>query len=507
LLRGAGDHQGGDVSELVFEGVESLAQRVRAKEVSAREVCDAFLARIDALDGKLGSYLHVDHDGARKAAAAVDEIIARGDDPGPLAGVPVGIKDVIVTEGLVTTAASKILEGWVPPYDATAVARLRAAGAIILGKLNCDEFAMGSSNENSAYKACLNPWDESRVPGGSSGGSAAAVAAGLAAATLGTDTGGSIRQPAAFCGVVGLKPTYGRVSRWGAIAFASSLDQIGPLGRSVGDCARLLEVIGGVDLRDPTSINEPAPSLVSGLGGGVSGLKVGLPREYFETGSGNLDGEVAAAVRAAGDALTAAGAELREVSLPHTRYALPAYYLVAPAEAASNLARYDGVRFGHRATGSAARALGDMYATTRAEGFGREVKRRIMIGTYALRAGYYDAYYKKAQQVRALIKRDFDTAFADVDILLAPVAPTPAFAAGEKSTPLDMYLADVFTLACNLAGIPGLALPVGLSSGGLPLGAQLLGKALDEATLVKAGAVIEAAMGTRRPPGAYGAVS
>jgi aspartyl-tRNA(Asn)/glutamyl-tRNA(Gln) amidotransferase subunit A len=486
---------------MIFDGVDEIARKVRAKELSAREVCDAYLARIDALDGAIGSYLRVDHDGARKAAAAIDELVARGDDPGPLAGVPVGIKDVIVTEGLVTTASSKILDGWVPPYDATAVARLRAAGAVVLGKLNCDEFAMGSSNENSAYKPCVNPWDTTRVPGGSSGGSAAAVAAGLAAATLGTDTGGSIRQPAAFCGVVGLKPTYGRVSRWGAIAYASSLDQIGPMGRSVGDCARLLEAIGGADPRDPTSIDQPAPSLVGALGGGVSGLKIGLPREYFHTGSGGIDGEVAAAVRAAGDALAAAGAELREVSLPHTKFAVPAYYLVAPSEAASNLARYDGVRFGHRAS---ARELGDMYATTRAEGFGREVKRRIMIGTYALRAGYYDAYYKKAQQVRALIKGDFDTAFADVDVLLAPVAPTPAFAIGEKATPLDMYLADVFTLACNLAGIPGLALPVGVSAGGLPLGAQLLGRPLDEATLVKAGAVIEAAMGTKRPPAPYG---
>ncbi len=486
---------------ICFESVEGLVAKIRAKEVGAREVCEAFLTRIDALDGQLGAYLHVDHAGARRAADQVDAAIAAGDDPGPLAGVPVGIKDVIVTEGVVTTAASKILDGWVPPYDATAGARLRAAGAVILGKLNCDEFAMGSSNENSGYRGCVNPWDPSRVPGGSSGGSAAAVAAGLAAATLGTDTGGSIRQPAAFCGVVGLKPTYGRVSRWGAIAFASSLDQIGPLTRTVGDAARMLEVIGGVDPRDATSTDQPAPSLCGALGEGVKGLKVGLPREYFLTGSGSVDGEVAAAVRAAGDALVAAGAELHEVSLPHTKYALPTYYLVAPAEAASNLARYDGVRFGHRAS---ARELGDMYAATRAEGFGREVKRRIMIGTYALRSGYYDAYYKKAQQVRALIKRDFDQAFAQVDVLLAPVAPTTAFALGAKAAPLDMYLADVFTLACNLAGIPGLALPCGVSSEGLPLSAQLLGRALDEATLLRAGAVIEAAMGTKRPGGVYG---
>ncbi len=480
--------------ELAFAGVVELARRVRAKEVSAREVADAFLSRIDAHDGALGTYLVVDHDGARAQADAVDAAIAGGADPGPLAGVAMAVKDVIVTEGLVTTAASKILAGWVPPYDATAVARLRAAGAVILGKLNCDEFAMGSSNERSAWKPCRNPWDRDRVPGGSSGGSAAAVAAGLAAASLGTDTGGSIRQPAAFCGVVGFKPTYGRVSRWGAIAFASSLDQIGPLARSVGDAARVLEVIAGLDPRDSTSIDQPAPALEAALAAGVAGLKVGLPREYFE---GSIDAEVAAAVHAAGAALVAAGAELCEVSLPHTRYALPAYYVIAPAEAASNLARYDGVRFGHRAT---ARELGDMYATTRAEGFGPEVKRRIMIGTYALRAGYYDAYYKKAQQVRALIKRDFDQAFELVDVILAPTTPTPAFAIGEKATPLDMYQTDVFTLACNLAGIPGLAVPVGAATSGLPIGAQLLGRPLDEATVVRAGAVIEAAFGTKRPP-------
>ena len=492
--------------ELAFAGVIELARRIRAKEVSAREVTDAFLARIDAHDGAIGAYLVVDHEGARARADQLDLDIARGDDPGPLAGVPIGVKDVIVTENLVTTAGSKILEGWVPPYDATAVTRLRAAGAVILGKLNCDEFAMGSSNERSAWKPCRNPWDTERVPGGSSGGSAAAVAAGLAAATLGTDTGGSIRQPAAFCGVVGFKPTYGRVSRWGAIAFASSLDQIGPLARSVGDAARVLEVIGGVDPRDPTSIDQPAPQLEPWLvGASVKGMKIGLPREYFEvSGSGAIDAEVAAAVRAAGDALAAAGAELHEVSLPHTKFALPAYYVVAPAEAASNLARYDGVRYGHRA---AARELGDMYAQTRAEGFGPEVKRRIMIGTYALRAGYYDAYYKKAQQVRALIKRDFDRAFEQVDVLLAPTTPTPAFAIGEKATPIDMYLADVFTLSCNLAGIPGLAVPVGAASSGLPIGAQLLGRALDEATLVRAGAVLEAAFGTKKPGGPWGASS
>ncbi|HVK76829.1 MAG TPA: Asp-tRNA(Asn)/Glu-tRNA(Gln) amidotransferase subunit GatA [Kofleriaceae bacterium] len=481
--------------ELVFASAAATARRIKAREVSAREVTDAFLARIEARDGALGAYLAVDAAGARARADAIDAAVARGDEVGPLGGVPVGVKDVIVTEGLVTTAASKILDGWVPPYDATAVARLRAAGAVILGKLNCDEFAMGSSNERSGYRPCVNPWDPTRVPGGSSGGSAAAVAAGLAAATLGTDTGGSIRQPAALCGVVGLKPTYGRVSRWGAIAFASSLDQIGPLARTVEDAALLLEAIAGLDPRDSTSVDAPAPGLRAALGQGASGLKVGLPKEYFE---GAIDLEIAASVRAAGDALVAAGAELREVSLPHTKYALPTYYIVAPAEASSNLARYDGVRYGHRA---AARDLGDLYARTRAEGFGPEVKRRIMIGTYALRAGYYDAYYKKAQQVRALIKRDFDRAFEQVDVLLTPTTPAPAFAIGSKATPIDMYLADVFTLACNLAGIPGLVVPSGATAAGLPIGAQLLGKPLDEATLVRAGKVIEDALGgTRRPP-------
>ena len=484
--------------DLVFTSAVAMAQRIKAREVSAREVTDRFLARIEARDGALGAYLAVDAAGARAQADAIDAALGRGDEVGPLAGVPLAIKDVIVTQGLETTAASKILAGWVPPYDATAVARLRAAGAVVLGKLNCDEFAMGSSNERSAYRPCVNPWDPTRVPGGSSGGSAAAVAAGLAVATLGTDTGGSIRQPAALCGVVGLKPTYGRVSRWGAIAFASSLDQIGPLARTVEDAALLLEVIAGLDPHDATSIDAPAPDLRTRLGQGARGLKVGLPAEYFQ---GAIDPDIARAVRAAGDALAAAGAELREVSLPHTRHALDTYYIVAPAEASSNLARYDGVRFGHRATG--ARDLAEMYAKTRAEGFGPEVKRRIMIGTYALRSGYYDAYYRKAQQVRALIKRDFDRAFEEVDVLLTPTTPAPPWKLGEKAAGLDMYLADVFTLACNLAGIPGLAVPCGTTSGGLPVGAQLLGKPLDEATLCRAGKVIEDALGGTQVPPAW----
>ncbi|HVV84287.1 MAG TPA: Asp-tRNA(Asn)/Glu-tRNA(Gln) amidotransferase subunit GatA, partial [Kofleriaceae bacterium] len=435
--------------ELTFADAATVAARVQRGDWSAREVVAHTLARIAAHDA-LGAYLAVDGEGALAAADAIDAARARGEPLGPLAGVPVAIKDVIVTRGLVTTAASRILAGWVPPYDATAVARLRAAGAIVVGKTNCDEFAMGSSNEHSAYRPCANPWDPTRVPGGSSGGSAAAVAAGLATLSLGTDTGGSIRQPAAFCGVVGLKPTYGRVSRWGAIAFASSLDQIGPITGTVADAARCLDAIAGVDPDDETSLDVAPPAATAALGRGVAGLKVGLPREYLEA---DLDAEVAASVRAAAGALAAAGASLHDVSLPHTRLALPTYYLIAPAEASSNLARYDGIRFGHRAAG--ARDLGETYARSRAEGFGAEVKRRIMLGTYALRAGYYDAYYRKAQQVRALIKADFDRAFADVDVVLTPTTPTAAFRRGEKASPIEVYLADIFTLACNLAGLPG----------------------------------------------------
>jgi len=487
------------MSEVAWLSAAEQARKVRTREVSARELVHTYLDRIAALDGALGAYLLVDAEGALARADAVDAAIARGEDPGPLAGVPVAIKDVLVTEGMTTTAASRILAGWVPPYDGTAVARLRAAGAIVLGKLNCDEFAMGSSNENSAVKPCRNPWDLERVPGGSSGGSAAAVAAALCAASLGTDTGGSIRQPAALCGIVGVKPTYGRVSRWGAIAFASSLDQIGPMARTVEDAALLLETIAGVDPRDATSVDAPVPRYRDALGLGAAGLRIGVPREYFPDA---LDAEVRAAAERAIAALREAGARIVDVSLPHTRYALPTYYLLAPAEASSNLARYDGVRYGLREGGPAGKAsLLDMYRQTRGAGFGAEVKRRIMIGTYALRAGYYDAYYKKAQQVRALIKRDFDEAFAAVDLVIAPTTPTPAFKLGEKSAPIDMYLADVFTLSCNLAGLPGVAVPAGLSSAGLPIGVQLLGRPLDEATALRAAAALERTVGLgRRPP-------
>jgi aspartyl-tRNA(Asn)/glutamyl-tRNA(Gln) amidotransferase subunit A len=476
-----------------------LARRVRAREMSAREVVRATLDRIAAADSRLGAFLHVDAAGAEKRAAEIDAAVARRADPGPLAGVPIAVKDVMVTRGLPTTAGSKILDGWIPPYDATVVERLRAAGAVLVGKLNLDEFAMGSSNENSAFHPVRNPWDLDRVPGGSSGGAAAAVAAGLCAGALGTDTGGSIRQPASLCGVVGLKPTYGRVPRWGVIAFASSLDQVGPLARTVADAALLFEVISGFDARDSTSIQEPAPSLGAVLARGVSGLTIGRPRELELPG---VDPEVTAAVDRALDTLIHLGAKVTDVSLPHAPYSLPAYYLVAPAEASSNLARYDGVRYGLRA-GPPGQGLHDMYSRTRGAGFGTEVKRRIMLGTFALRSGYYDAYYKKAQQVRALIARDYERAFAEVDLIATPTSPTAAFRLGEKvDDPLTMYLADVFTLGAPLAGLPAMSVPCGFTPEGLPVGLQLTARALDEATLFRAAAAYERAVdhGGRRPP-------
>jgi aspartyl-tRNA(Asn)/glutamyl-tRNA(Gln) amidotransferase subunit A len=478
--------------------VAETAKKIASGEVKALSVVDAYLERIGTVDRDVKSYLAVDANNARASASIVDGFRDAGHALGPLAGVPIAVKDMIVTKGLATTAASKILEGWVPPYDAGVVEKLRAAGAIILGKLNCDEFAMGSSTERSAYQKTTNPWDLTRVPGGSSGGSSASVAAGLCAASLGTDTGGSIRQPAAFCGVVGIKPTYGRVSRWGVIAYASSLDQVGPLARSVEDVALVLEAISGFDPRDSTSLDEPVPAYSQLLTGEVKGLRVGLPREYFGEG---IDADVRGALDNTIACLRERGAEIVDISLPHTHLALTAYYIVAPAEASSNLARYDGIRFGTAA--AQPKDLLDLYMRTRGEGFGPEVKRRIMLGTYALRSGYYDAYYKKAQQVRALIKRDFDEAFGTVDVILTPTSPTAAWEFGAKSSPLDMYLADVFTLSCNLAGLPGLSVPCGLTSTGLPIGAQLLGKPLDEATLLRAGQVIERAvgLGDKRPGG------
>ena len=483
-----------------FWSVADIARRIAAGEVTAAEVTKAFIDRIGRIDPELGAYLFVDAGGAWAQAELVDRKRADNEPLGPLAGVPIALKDMIVTNGVATTAGSKILEGWLPPYDATVVEKLRAAGAIILGKVNCDEFGMGSSTERSAYKKTTNPWDPKRVPGGSSGGSAAAVAAGLCAASLGTDTGGSIRQPAAFCGVVGIKPTYGRVSRYGIVAFASSLDQVGPLTHTVADAALVLQAIAGHDPRDSTSLPSALPEFSAGIADGVAGLKIGLPKEYF---AGEIDADVRTALAAAVAALKDKGATIVDVSLPHTSLALPAYYIVAPAEASSNLARYDGIRYGKRAE---ALDLMSLYTHTRGERFGPEVKRRIMLGTYALRSGYYDAYYKKAQQIRSLIKRDFDEAFTQCDVLLTPTTPTPAYELGAKSTPLEMYLGDIFTLACNLAGLPGMSVPCGLTSTGLPVGAQLLGKPLDEATLLRTGAVIEAAvgLGDKRPSGIAG---
>jgi aspartyl-tRNA(Asn)/glutamyl-tRNA(Gln) amidotransferase subunit A len=471
----------------------ALAEGVRARRWKARDLVEGYLDRIARLDRAIGSYLLVDADGARRQADAVDARLAAGQDVGPLGGVPIGLKDIFCTKGIETTCASRILAGFRPPYDSTASARLAAAGAISLGKLNMDEFAMGSSNENSARGPVRNPWDLDRVPGGSSGGSAAAVAASLCAGSLGTDTGGSIRQPAALCGIAGMKPTYGRVSRYGVIAFASSLDHPGPFGRTVEDVAALLEVIAGHDPLDATSIpggpGRYREACKAGQAGkaGLSGLRVGVPAEYFAPG---MDPEVEASVRAALAVLEKAGAKLVPVSLPHTKYAVSVYYLICTAEASSNLARYDGVRYGHRAKDAG--ALDEMYARTRGEGFGPEPKRRIVLGTYVLRAGYYDAYYGKALRVRRLIAEDFAKAFSTCDVLATPTSPLPAFKVGEKvSDPLQMYLADIYTVAPALAGVPAMSQPCGFTKAGLPVGLQLIGPALGEEAVFRAAAAYE----------------
>ena len=478
-------------------GVVETARQIVAGEVTATALVARLYARIAEVDSELGAFLALDEAGAHAAAHELDRKRAAGIPLGPLGGVPIALKDNLVTRGIATTAGSKILDRWIPPYDATVVTRLRNAGAILVGKTNMDEFGMGSSTERSAFWPTRNPWNPARVPGGSSGGSAAAVSAELCAAALGTDTGGSIRQPAAFCGVVGIKPTYGRVSRYGVIAYASSLDQVGTFGRTVADAALVLQAISGHDPRDATSVMAPVPDLadLATAEADVQGLRVGRPREYYGEG---LESEVRAALERTATALAERGATLVDVDLPHTALALPVYYLIAPAEASSNLARYDGVRYGLRAD---AADLLDMYRRTRGEGFGPEVKRRVMLGTYALRSGYYDAYYRKAQQVRALIKRDFDEAFGRCDVLLTPTTPTAAFAFGSRPTPLEMYAGDVYTLACNLAGLPGASVPCGLTADGLPIGAQVLARPLDEVTLVRAARAIEAAVGLagRRP--------
>ena len=475
-----------DLKSLTIDAARSAVQEGKT---TATALAEMFYAKIEMDDSKIGAYLILSKERALARAAEMDALAAKGETLPPLGGVPVGIKDVMVTRGVRTTAGSKILGNYIPPYDCTAVARMEAAGAVVLGKLNCDEFAMGSSNENSAWRPVHNPRDLSRVPGGSSGGSAAAVAADMAVATLGSDTGGSIRQPASFCGVVGLMPTYGRVSRYGLIAFASSLDRIGPLTKTVRDAATVLRTIAGRDPMDSTSADVPVPDYVAELEKPVRGLKLGVAREYFGEG---LDIEVKASVEAAIQKLAESGCEIVPVSLPHTEYAIPAYYIVATAEASSNLARFDGVRYGYRAGG--ARTLSEMYRRTRDDGFGAEVKRRIMLGTYALSAGYYDAYYLKAQKVRTLLVRDFEEVFKKVDAIVTPTSPTAAFKLGEKTDdPLAMYLADIFTVTADLAGIPGISVPCGETKENLPIGLQILGKHFDEATILRVAQACERA--------------
>jgi len=479
-------------------GIGDLLGLMSAGRLSSVEAARSALSRIESVEPKVRAFLSIRADEALREAERIDSMRRRGEDPGPLGGVPIAIKDIIGTKGWATTCGSRILESFVPIFDATVTARLRRSGAVIVGKTNMDEFAMGSSTEHSAFGPTRNPWDTSRVPGGSSGGSAAAVASLEVPASLGTDTGGSVRQPAALTGIVGLKPTYGRVSRYGLVAFASSLDQIGPLARSVADCARLLGVIAGHDPKDMTSAMREVPDYHSATGCGVRGLRVGLPKEYFPEG---LEAEVAASVSRCHEILRGAGATLVPVSLPHTEYAIATYYIIATAEASSNLARYDGVRYGLRREGSG--SLRGMYEASRAAGFGEEVKRRIMLGTFVLSAGYYDAYYLKAQKVRTLIRRDFEEAFEVCDLLAVPTVPGPAFGLGERTDdPLAMYLSDIFTVTANLAGVPAISLPSGFASTGLPLGCQLLGRFFDESTLFAAAHVIEdgLALHTSRPP-------
>ncbi len=465
-----------------------LRSRLDKRELSAVEVTNAYLDRIAATNAEINAFITVCNETALAEAQAADQAIAAG-QAAPLTGLPIAAKDIFNTAGIRTTCASRILGNYVAPYDATAIARLKEQRSVIIGKLNMDEFAMGSSNENSAFGPVRNPWNQACVPGGSSGGSAASVAARQAAAALGTDTGGSIRQPASHCSVVGLKPTYGRVSRYGVIAYASSLDQVGPVTRDVRDSALLLQGIAGHDPADSTSVNTPVPDYQANLTGDLNGIRLGLPREYFVEG---LDDDVKQAVEQAVATYRDLGAEIIGVSLPHTAYAVACYYLIATAEASSNLARYDGVRYGFRAENAA--NLIDMYMQTRAAGFGAEVKRRIMLGTYALSSGYYDAYYLKAQKVRTLIRQDFLNAFEKVDALLTPVAPTPAFALGEKvNDPLQMYLSDIYTIPVNLAGTCAMSLPCGFSAKGLPIGLQLIGKPFDEATILSTAFAFEQA--------------
>lgn len=466
--------------DLFSFGIAELKKKLENRELSARDICDSVYRRIDEVEGKIRAYVTITKEKALAMAELADKDIAAGKKKS-LSGIPIAIKDNMCTRGVLTTCSSKILSNFVPPYESTVTTRLLENGYVLTGKTNMDEFAMGSSTENSGFQTTRNPWDTGRIPGGSSGGSAAAVAADECIAALGSDTGGSIRQPASFCGVVGMKPTYGRVSRYGLVAFASSLDQIGPITKNVTDSALLMQIISGRDPHDSTSAPVEVPDFSSALGKEIKGLRIGIPREYFIEG---IDPEVEKAVRDAIRHLESLGAVPREISLPHSGYAVAAYYVIATSEASSNLARYDGVKYGFRAEG---KDLLDMYMKSRAQGFGPEVKRRIMLGTYTLSSGYYDAYYKKAQQVRTLIKKDFEDAFRDVDLIVTPTSPTPAFRLGEKTDdPLQMYLADIFTISVNLAGVPAISIPCGFTSGNLPVGLQLIGKHFDEETLLKA---------------------
>jgi len=478
--------------------VHELHELLRKREVSSTEIVRSYLDQIMQRDGKVRAYMTLTEEAALQQAGAVDRQLAAGRVLPPLAGIPLAIKDVLCTKGVRTSCSSKILEPYVPPYDATVIRRLKAEDAVLLGKTNMDEFAMGSSTENSAFFKTRNPWALDCVPGGSSGGSAAAVAADLCAAALGSDTGGSIRQPASFCGIAGLKPTYGRVSRYGLVAFASSLDQIGPLAKDVRDCALLLQAIAGHDPCDSTSANLPVPDYSAALAGDVRGMRIGIPDEYFIEG---MDPEVDGAIWTAIRTLEELGGKQEKVSLPHTPYAVATYYLVATAEASSNLARYDGVKYGFRISKPA--DLLEMYQKTRREGFGPEVRRRIMLGTYALSAGYYDAYYLKAQKVRTLIRRDFERAFERCEVIATPTSPTPPFTFGEKTEdPLQMYLSDIFTISVNLAGLPAISIPCGFTKAGLPIGLQLIGKPFDEATILKVAHAYEQATDwhRRKPP-------
>jgi len=476
--------------------IHELQKKLRGDDTTSAEIVESVIERIDAVEDRIHSYITLLKDSAREEARKADGDIRSG-KARPLTGIPIAVKDLICTRGVRTTCGSKILHNFIPPYDATVIEKLRDAGAVIIGKTNMDEFAMGSSTETSHFGATRNPWDLDRIPGGSSGGSATAVAADECIASLGSDTGGSIRQPAALCDVVGMKPTYGRVSRYGLVAFASSLDQIGPFTKDVEDCAIMLNVISGYDPRESTSVPIDVPDFTSFLSGDIRGWTVGIPKEYFIEG---IDPEVEAAVRKAIAVVEGLGARCVDVSLPHTEYCLAVYYIVAPAEASSNLARYDGVKYGYRS--KEGRDLMEMYKKTRSEGFGTEVKRRIMLGTYALSSGYYDAYYKKASQVRALIKRDFDEAFRSCDAVLTPTSPTPAFRLGEKmDDPLQMYLSDIFTISTNLAGIPGVSVPCGYTAAGLPIGVQFLAAPFEEGKLIRIASAYEKHSGIekRRP--------